>query len=117
MRKLALIAVLVAACGDDEPPPPPPKPGAPGAPAAGQPGGKDDKNKRQARKHIEDDIDCTPPEKPDGIECKPDASVCEQGRYCLEVTQGQFFCEPCRERDTIRRDFRERDFVAEQSRD
>jgi Tfp pilus assembly protein PilP len=41
---------------------------------------------------------------------------CEPGRYCIPSGAG-FTCEKCPERDAIRHDFMERDFVADQSRD
>lgn len=120
MRKLALLAcALLAACGgDDGGGPPannPPPGGAPGAkpPAANGP-------KLTPRTHVEDLVACPTPETATGPECKPDQSTCDAGLYCLSVGvggKGGTHCEPCPERETIRHEFKDRDFVAEQSRD
>jgi Tfp pilus assembly protein PilP len=116
LHRAVLMLALVAACGDDDdqPPPKPGQPGAPGGPAAQA---KDDKTKLQPRLHVEDRVSCPLPEKPDGPECKPDSPTCEIGKYCLQFTQNQYFCEACPERDSIRHEFRDRDFVAQQARD
>ena len=73
---------------------------------------------------------CPIPEKPTGPLCEPLAMVgsggppagktladCDVGLYCLQVGSLQFSCEPCPERESIRHEFRDRDFVAEQARD
>jgi len=120
IQGLLVIATLgllgAAACGGEEepPPPPPPPPGGrpppPGAaPAKGGP-------QLQPRQQIEQKVTCTSPEKATGPACKPDAPSCEVGLYCLPVDKGNF-CEPCPERDTIRHEFKDRDFVADQVRD
>ena len=49
-----------------------------------------------------------------GPTCKPDAPACEPGLYCLPVTASGYHCEPCPERDSIRHEFKDRDFVADQ---
>src|SRR5262249_53382454 len=41
---------------------------------------------------------------------------CEPGLYCLQVGTA-YSCEPCRERDSIRHEFRDRDFATDQARD
>jgi Tfp pilus assembly protein PilP len=131
MNKLAVILVAglgLVGCGDDEgaaggpgggPPPPPPPP------AAAKPVG----SKLQPRQHIEDKIDCPVPDAPTKHPaCTPlDAAAgaalpqhilpdCEAGTYCMNV-QNTFTCEPCAERESIRHDFKDRDFVEDQSRD
>jgi hypothetical protein len=118
MRWQALIAVslLVGACGDDPPPPPPKKPAAPGA--AGAAKGKAGKEKLlQARKHVEESVACPAIEKATGPKCDPATPSCETGLYCLPVKTTGNFCEPCPERDSIRHEFKDRDFVADQVRD
>ena len=118
---VALVAApLVGACGEDEaPPPPPPPPAAPGgAPAApGRPAAPPPGGQLQPRVQIEQKIICPEIEKATGPTCTPDAPACDPGLYCLPVTGGGNNCEPCAERDTIRHDFKDRDFVADQVRD
>jgi len=121
MNKAALLAcALLAACGsDDQPPPPPRPPGQNGAPAQQK---KVDPNapKLTPRLHVEDMVACPTPVKATGPECKPEAATCDPGLYCLltgENGAGGYHCEPCPERETIRHEFRDRDFVAEQARD
>jgi hypothetical protein len=122
MRKAALLAcALLAACGgdDDQPPPPPRPPGQNGGPAQKK---KVDPNapKLTPRLHVEDMVACPTPEKSTGPECKPEAATCDPGLYCLltgEKGAGGYHCEPCPERETIRHEFKDRDFVAEQARD
>jgi Tfp pilus assembly protein PilP len=70
----------------------------------------------QPRVQIEQKIQCTEVEKATGPTCAPDAPMCDAGLYCLPVGAA-FHCEPCPERDTIRHDFKERDFLADQVRD
>jgi Tfp pilus assembly protein PilP len=114
MRYGLLMILALAACGDDEETPTP-RPGGAAAPAAAAAAAVD-KSKLQPRMHVEDRIRCPIPEKPDGPECKPNTPTCETGKYCLQFND-KFFCEPCPERDTIRHEFRDRDFVVEQARD
>ncbi|HUS33664.1 MAG TPA: hypothetical protein VMZ53_34420 [Kofleriaceae bacterium] len=113
---LAVVLVFTAACGDD--PPPPPAPAAPpGAKAGAKPGGAKGKQVLlQARQHVEEKVTCPPPEKATGPACNKDAPVCDAGKTCLQVGNG-FNCEPCAERDSIRHEFKDRDFVPDQTRD
>lgn len=118
MRRALLVAVaasslLGAGCGDE--PPPPQTKGAPGGPAPAAKK-KDDKNRLQPRVHIEERVACAYVDKPTGPECKPDIAACEDGKYCIPAGNS-FACEPCPERDAIRHEFKDRDFVADQARD
>src|SRR5262249_48954509 len=90
-------------------------PGAPGAQAAaGSAANKDNKTKLQPRMHAEDRIECPSPTKPSGPDCKPDTPSCGPSLYCLpSATANKFTCEPCPERDSIRHEFKDRDFVSE----
>ena len=126
MWKLAVLALLVAAaCGDDD------DAAAPGAvrpnaaPAAAKAAA--DKNKLQPREHVEDKVVCTVPDAPTGHPaCTPvdQPNVpngkllpdCDAGSYCMQVGQTHT-CEPCPERESIRHDFKDRDFVEDQGRD
>lgn len=117
MRWQALLAVslLAGACGDDPPPPPPKKPGAPGAGSK-----KADKNKPkqlQPRMHVEERVACPAIEKATGPKCEPATPSCDEGLYCLPVKSGGTHCEPCPERDSIRHEFKDRDFLTDQVRD
>jgi len=127
MNKLALVLVVLAACGDDNADvaggarPNAPLPAAAAKPALG--------SKLQPRQHIEDKIDCPAPDGPTkhpactaldaatapGVpqQILPD---CDPGTYCMNV-QNTWTCEPCAERESIRHDFKDRDFVEDQSRD
>jgi hypothetical protein len=141
MRSLLVLALL-AACGGDDAPTPPPKAATTGAQPGGRPVGKggatakkDDQDKLQARPHAEDRVPCPVDDGeakgPDGQmfsfgtgpECKQEAPNCEPGLYCVETrskaspTQKAYKCEPCRDRDAIRHDFKDKDFVAEEARD
>ena len=108
---LMLMLALVA-CGDDDDAPP--KPATPAAAAAAA--AAVDKGKLQPRRHVEEQIRCPIPEKPDGPECQKDNPTCETGKYCLQFND-KFFCEPCAERDSIRHEFHDRDFAPQQARD
>lgn len=127
MNKLALVLVVLAACGDDNADvaggarPNAPPPAAAAKPALG--------SKLQPRQHIEDKIDCPAPDGPTKHPaCTPlDAATapgvpqqilpdCDPGTYCMNV-QNTWTCEPCAERESIRHDFKDRDFVEDQSRD
>ncbi len=127
MTKLAILAlVLIAACGDDEPGAGQARPNAPAGAAAAKKKAAGSKNKLQPRMHVEDKIDCPVPDAPTGHPAcspmdAPDSSTsmlpdCDPGTYCLQVANA-WSCEPCPERDSIRHEFRDRDFVADQSRD
>jgi hypothetical protein len=134
MRRLVLASVVLAACGDDAPPPPP-QAATPSTQAAGQPGAKkgDDKDKLQVRTHAEDRVDCpvrdaegTAKDKSKffygtGPDCVPEKPKCAPGLWCVAArtkeNQDGFKCEPCPERDSIRHEFKDRDFVAEMARD
>jgi Tfp pilus assembly protein PilP len=121
------VAAALVGCGDDDgggggaggggarPPPPAAKP--------------DSKNKLTGRQHIEDMVACTPPEKSTGPACEPLEAVgsgapaahkvladCAPGLYCMAVGHA-FSCEKCPERDAIRHEFSDRDFVTDQARD
>jgi hypothetical protein len=128
--KLAFVLLAaMAACGGDDDDGGAPRPAGGGAAPAAAPK-VDSKNKLVPRVHVEDVVGCPVPEKPTGPACElldtsgsgaPPASSktvaeCEPGRYCLLVGAGHN-CEPCAERDRIRHDFMDRDFVADQSRD
>lgn len=112
----ALVGPLVGACGDDPPPPPPPK--APGAKAPAKKAAAGKKgDKLQPRMHVEERVACGEIDKATGPKCDPATPACDVGLYCVPVKSGGTFCEPCPERDSIRHEFRDRDFVADQVRD
>jgi Tfp pilus assembly protein PilP len=131
-RHHLLALVFLVACGDDDEGAGgqranAPTPAAAAAAAAAKPGSKD---KLQPREHIEDKISCPVPEAPTGHPaCTPPDQVtapgappskmlpdCDPGSYCMQVAQ-TWSCEPCPERESIRHDFKERDFVEDQARD
>lgn len=117
-QSVLVLALFAGACGDDPPPAPAPKPGgapaaAKGKSAAGAKGAK----QLQPRTHVEQRVTCPAIEKATGPKCDPATPSCDQGLYCLPVTAGGTFCEPCPERDSIRHEFRDRDFVADLVRD
>lgn len=118
MHNLLVLALVVGACGDDPPPAPPPATGGggarPPAPKPGKPGAKG--TQLQPREQIEAKVTCPSPEKATGPSCNKDAPMCEAGLYCLPVGKGHN-CEACPERDSIRHEFKDRDFVADQVRD
>lgn len=115
-QTLVALSLLTAACGDDPPPPPPKKAGAPGAPGAK--GGPAVKPKQlQPRQHVEEKVTCPEVEKATGPKCDPATPSCDVGLYCIPVKSGGTTCEPCPERDSIRHEFKDRDFVADQVRD
>jgi len=120
MHILLALAVLTAfgaaACGEDEAPPPPPPPAGakPGNKGGAKPAGKT--SQLQPRLQIEQKVSCPSPEKATGPACNKDAPMCDPGLYCLPVGKG-FNCEACPERETIRHEFKDRDFVADQVRD
>jgi hypothetical protein len=116
---VAVVAVGLASCGDDEPATPPPVPAGPrnaGA-AAGSEAGKGTQLVEKA--HIEGSVGCSIPDHPTdpkGGKCDPKAPGCPEHLYCLTLAQGSY-CEPCPEREGIRHAFKERDFAVEQNRD
>jgi hypothetical protein len=112
MRHAWLALVVFAACGDDAPAPPPPAPAAAAAAAAAAA-----KDKLQPRVHAEERVSCPVPEKPTGPVCKLDTPTCDAGLYCLQQIDNSFHCEPCPERDSIRHEFKDRDFVSDGTAD
>src|ERR1041385_867934 len=116
MKGVLLVAALgLIACGDD--PPPPKATATPGAAKPGaKPGGKKKEAQLQARTHVEEKVTCPSPAKPTGAACNKDAPACDPGKFCLPVGAG-YYCEACPERDSIRHEFKDRDFVADQTRD
>jgi Tfp pilus assembly protein PilP len=112
-QSLLVISLVAAACGDD-PPPPPPKKGGPGGAGAKAPA----KPKQlQPKLHVEERVTCSEIEKATGPKCDPATPACETGLYCLAVKGAGNSCEPCTERESIRHEFKDRDFVADQVRD
>jgi len=127
---LASLVVGAPACGDDDADNPPPRPGAApqqnaqaaAAKAKGQTG------KLAPREHVEDKINCPVPEAPTGHPaCTPPDGTpgagsgkmlpeCDPGTYCTQVAN-TWSCEPCAERESIRHEFKDRDFVEDQARD
>jgi hypothetical protein len=115
IQALLVVSLVASACGDDPPPPPPKKAGPAGAAAKAA---ADKKAKQsQPRMHVEDQVTCPAIEKATGPKCEAAAPSCETGLYCLPVKTGGNYCEPCPERDSIRHEFKDRDFVADQVRD
>lgn len=98
------------------------------AQAAAQVKPADAKNKLVPRMHAEDKILCPIADQPTGPACEPPTAQtgagasskmladCEPGLYCIQTGTG-YTCEPCPERDSIRHEFGDRDFVAEHARD
>ena len=117
MRIALGLALLfaVAACGGEEdggPPPPPPPAGGPAKKAPP----KEPKNQARAA-HARRRTRVLPsPEKATGAACDKDAPACDAGKFCLQVGNA-WSCEPCPERDSVRHEFKDRDFVANQTRD
>jgi Tfp pilus assembly protein PilP len=133
----ALLALLVAACGDDPPPVnpapapaagAPAAPGAPGAPGVGSGSGKP----LPTMRHAEDRVNCPIPRSgskkcdPKAIrpvslggaivEEKPDDLICKENEVCSNTNEG-WLCGPCPERFAIRHEFKDRDFAGETNRD
>ncbi len=128
-----MIVAAFAACGGDDDAGGGAAGGAARPAAAAAAAAKaDSKNKLVPRVHVEDIVACPVPDKPTGPACEPLEHVgsgsgaskapkktladCEPGRYCVAVGAA-YSCEKCPERDAIRHDFMDRDFVADQSRD
>ncbi len=111
----AVLCWLAPACGEDDGPTRPPPGQATPAPVAGgvTPAGPGAGSGRQLvpQTTIEDRVVCRV-ETNARKRCDPKNPKCEkQGDHCITNTDGSF-CGPCKERDTIRRTFRPRDFVA-----
>ncbi|MEO6776826.1 MAG: pilus assembly protein PilP [Kofleriaceae bacterium] len=125
LNNLWIAVALLAACGDDDAGAPPPRPAAPPAAAAKAKGAK---GQLAPREHIEDKIACPVPDAPTGHPaCTPlDGPAgagsgkmlpeCDPGTYCTQVAN-TWTCEPCAERESIRHEFKDRDFVEDQARD
>jgi Tfp pilus assembly protein PilP len=112
---LALLFAISACGGEEEggpPPPPPPAGGGPAKPAAKPAAG----GGLAPRMHVEERVYCPSPEKATGQSCDKDSPSCEAGKFCLQVGNA-WSCEPCPERDSVRHEFKDRDFVADQTRD
>lgn len=128
-----LIAILLVACGGDDPPPKPPVPGTPGAPAPAA-GSAGSGSAMPVANKVELLVSCPTPRE-DGLPCEPKArkplkigsqpanakrdpndKTCPADQYCLPTKIG-FLCGACPERDTIRHLFKDRDFAAEANRD
>src|SRR3978361_2167045 len=126
---LASVVLAAPACGDDEGDAPPPRPGA-AAPAAAAAKAKGPTGQLVPREHIEEKIACPVPDAPTGHPaCTPPVAPgatgagsgkllpeCDPGSYCTQVAN-TWTCEPCAERESIRHDFKDRDFVEDQARD
>lgn len=123
MQKAALLACLVlAACGGDDD-------GGnvtvantsgPGQSQPKPPPANTNGSKLTPRRHVEDLVACPTPEKSTGPECKPGEATCDAGLYCLltgDKGAGGYHCEPCQERESIRHEFKDRDFLPDQARD
>jgi hypothetical protein len=126
MRTLLFLIVLASACGGDDDSAGQQRPNAQPQTAQAAAAKVDNKNKLKQRTHVEDKISCQVPAKATGPACEPlnlgsgapgkMLPDCEPGLYCLPAATG-YSCEPCPERDTIRHEFKDRDFVTEQARD
>jgi Tfp pilus assembly protein PilP len=135
MTKLSLAFVFASlvvapACGDDAGDTPPPRPNAasPAAAAAAAAKAKGPTGKLVPREHIEDKINCPVPDAPTGHPaCTPSDGAagagsgkmlpeCDPGSYCTQVATA-WSCEPCAERESIRHEFKDRDFAEDQARD
>lgn len=103
------VAGLAAACGDDAVTPPPPGQATPAA--AGGAGAGSGSAKLQPQATIEERVICRV-ESDQKKKCDPKTPKCEKPTdYCITNSEGSF-CGPCKERDTIRHQFKSRDFVA-----
>lgn len=109
---LVALALVLAACGEDEAPPPAKGPGggpAPKAAAKGKPG-----KPLAAKVRIEDRVSCPAPS--DAKKCDPKTPLCGTGQYCIPAGK-DFYCGACPERDAIRHAFKPRDFQGVDIRD
>jgi len=107
---LAALGWLAPACGEDDAPVQPPPGRATPATVAAAGGGAGSARQLAPQVSIEDRVVCRV-ESNAQKKCDPKAPRCGQGEHCITNTEGSF-CGPCAERDTIRRPFRPRDFVA-----
>lgn len=122
-----LSAVILTGCGGDDEGGGQQVANQPAQPAA-QAKPADAKNKLTPRAHVEDKVLCPVADQPTGPACEPPngptapgassktVADCDPGLYCLQTGAG-YTCEPCPERDSIRHEFGDRDFVAEHARD
>lgn len=124
-RLLLSIALVVASCGGDDEGGGEQRPNQAGAAPAAAAAKADTRDKLKPRTHVEDKVICPVPDKPTGPACEPlqgaskggkTLADCDPGLYCLQVNNA-FSCEPCRERDSIRHEFKDRDYVVAQARD
>jgi Tfp pilus assembly protein PilP len=137
MRLLAILLVMLVACGDEPaktaptatPAKRPPVPGTPGAGSGSAAFGKPFPPVR----HAEDRVNCPTP-RSGSKKCDPNATkpvvignanpaekkaddlTCVENEVCLNTSEG-FLCGPCPERFAIRHDFKDRDFAPETNRD
>jgi Tfp pilus assembly protein PilP len=113
---LAILCWVAPACGEDDGPTPVTGQARPAPPAGGTAGsaaapGAGSGKQLVPQISIEDRVVCLV-ESNASKRCDPKSPRCaKQGEYCITNTDGSF-CGPCKERDTIRRTFRARDFVA-----
>lgn len=111
---LAVLCWLLPACGeDDEPTTAPPGQATPATPRTGGAAGPGVGSGRQLvpQSAIEDRVVCLV-ESNAKKRCDPKNPKCEKSSdYCITNSEGSF-CGPCKERDSIRKPFRARDFVA-----
>jgi Tfp pilus assembly protein PilP len=129
MKKLLFAVALLAACGDDDNGGGAARPNAP-APAAAAAKAKAATGQLVPREHVEDIVVCPVPDAPTGhAACTPPEVAagsgagsgkmlpeCDPGSYCTQVAN-TWTCEPCAERESIRHEFKDRDFVEDQARD
>jgi Tfp pilus assembly protein PilP len=127
---LASLVLAAPACGDDEGDTPAPRTGAAAPAAAAAAKAKGPTGQLVPREHIEEKVTCPVPDAPTGHPaCTPTTGPaaagagsgkllpeCEPGSYCTQVAS-TWTCEPCAERESIRHDFKDRDFVEDQARD
>jgi Tfp pilus assembly protein PilP len=117
---LVLALVLAQGCGDeDEGPAAKPGNATPATAGGGAPGapGQGSAKQLSPQVHIEERVECKPPQADQNKKCDPKLGVCESKTdYCMLTSQGSF-CGPCPERDGIRHQFKPRDFTATDNRD
>ncbi|MDQ3340400.1 MAG: hypothetical protein M4D80_35020 [Myxococcota bacterium] len=111
---LAVLALLVSACGEDEPPPPAKTPGSPGAPKPGANATTGKGKQITPMNRVEDRVACPAPS--DAKKCDPKVPLCAAGQYCIPAGNDHY-CGACPERDAIRHTFKPRDFQGVDIRD